>query len=117
MGAAGSEAAMEAADIPLMTDEIGKIFEARAIVARAYRTIKENLIVGVGVVHVAGITAALLQFDRALDRAPQAVRGARRDRFTGLDQRGPRYRCVVGHCAAGEESQGEGEAARAKATR
>ena len=28
--------------------------------ARAYRTIQENLIVGVGVVHVCGITAALL---------------------------------------------------------
>lgn len=60
MGAAGSEAAMEAADIALMTDDVSKIFEARAIAARAYRTIKENLIVGVGVVHVAGIAAALL---------------------------------------------------------
>ena len=60
MGAFGTEAAMEAADIALMTDDVGKIFEARAIAARAYRTIRENLIVGVGVVHVAGIAAALL---------------------------------------------------------
>ena len=45
-----------------MTDDVGKIVVARAIAARAYRTIKENLIVGVGVVHVAGITAALLHF-------------------------------------------------------
>ena len=33
---------------------------ARAIARRAYRTTKENLFVGVGVVHVAGIAAALL---------------------------------------------------------
>ena len=31
-----------------------------AIARRAYRTIKENLFVGVGVVHVLGITAALI---------------------------------------------------------
>lgn len=60
MGAAETEAALEAADIALMTDDVRKIVVARAIAARAYRTIKENLIVGVGVVHVAGITAALL---------------------------------------------------------
>ena len=33
---------------------------ARALARRAYRTIQENLFVGVGVVHVLGITAALL---------------------------------------------------------
>jgi len=60
MGAAGTQAAIEAADIALMTDDIGKILQAWAIAARAYRTIQENLLVGVGVVHVAGITAALL---------------------------------------------------------
>ena len=60
MGVAGTQAALEAADIALMTDDLGKIVMARAIAERAYRTIKENLIVGVGVVHVLGITAALL---------------------------------------------------------
>ena len=60
MGGGGSQAALEAADIALMTDDLSKIAAARAIARRAYRTIQENLFVGVGVVHVLGITAALL---------------------------------------------------------
>ena len=60
MGVAGTQAAIEAADVALMTDDIGRIADARAIARRAYRTIQQNLIVGVGVVHVLGITAALL---------------------------------------------------------
>lgn len=60
MGAGGTHAALEAADIALMTDDLGKIAVARAIARKAYRTIQENLFVGVGVVHVLGITAALL---------------------------------------------------------
>ncbi len=60
MGAGGTQAALEAADIALMTDDLAKIVLARAIARRAYRTIKENLFVGVGVVHLAGIAAALL---------------------------------------------------------
>lgn len=60
MGSGGTQAALEAADIALMTDDLMRIVSARAIARRAYRTIKENLIFGVGVVHVAGITAALL---------------------------------------------------------
>lgn len=60
MGAAGTEAAMEAADIVLMHDKLEKIAKARAISKRAFRTIKENIFVGVGVVHVIGITLVLL---------------------------------------------------------
>ncbi len=60
MGGGGTQAALEAADIALMTDDLSKIVAARAIARRAYRTIQENLFVGVGVVHVLGITAALL---------------------------------------------------------
>lgn len=60
MGGGGTQAALEAADIALMTDDLGRIAAARAIARRAYRTIQENLFVGVGVVHVLGITAALL---------------------------------------------------------
>jgi Cd2+/Zn2+-exporting ATPase len=60
MGARGTEAALEAADIALMTDDLTKIVLARTLARRASRTIKENIIVGVGVVHVLGITAALL---------------------------------------------------------
>ncbi len=61
MGAVGTEAAMEAADIVLMQDKLEKIARARAISKRAFRTIKENIIVGVGVVHVIGITLVLLR--------------------------------------------------------
>ena len=60
MGGGGTQSALEAADIVLMTDDLSKIVSARAIARRAYRTIQENLFVGVGVVHVLGITAALL---------------------------------------------------------
>lgn len=48
MGAAGTQAAIEAADIALMTDDISKIADARAIARRAYLTIQQNLFVGVG---------------------------------------------------------------------
>jgi len=60
MGGGGTQAALEAADVALMTDDLSKIVSARAIARKAYRTIQENLFVGVGVVHVLGITAALL---------------------------------------------------------
>ena len=61
MGAMGTQAAMEAADIVLMQDKLEKIARARVISKRAFRTIKENIIVGVGVVHVIGITLVLLR--------------------------------------------------------
>ena len=61
MGAAGTEAAMEASDIVLMQDKLEKIALARAISKRAFKTIKENIFVGVGVVHVIGITLVLLR--------------------------------------------------------
>lgn len=59
MGAVGTESAMEAADIVLVNDDLSKLAHARAISRRAYRTIKENIIVGVGVVHVVGIILVL----------------------------------------------------------
>lgn len=62
MGVGGTQAALEAADVALMTDDLNKIVVARIIAARAYRTIKENLFVGVGVVHVLGIIAALMRW-------------------------------------------------------
>lgn len=59
MGARGAQAAIEAADVALMTDDLRRIVTARLLARRAYRTIQENLIFGVGVVHILGITAAL----------------------------------------------------------
>lgn len=61
MGAMGTEAAMEAADIVLMEDKLEKIAQARAISKIAFRTIKENIIFGVGVVHITGIVLVLLR--------------------------------------------------------
>ena len=69
MGVAGTQAAIEAADVALMTDDIRKIAEARAIAAKAYRTIQENLFFGVGVVHVLGIVAALLRIIGPIEAA------------------------------------------------
>lgn len=60
MGVTGTEAAMEAADIVLMKDDLSRIARARAISRRAYRTIQENIFVGVGVVHITGITLVLM---------------------------------------------------------
>jgi len=60
MSGGGTQAALEAADVALMTDNLANIGAARAIARRAYRTVQENLFVGVGVVHVLGITAALM---------------------------------------------------------
>lgn len=50
MGGGGTQAALEAADIALMTDDLNKIVAARNIARRSYRTIQQNLCVGVGVV-------------------------------------------------------------------
>lgn len=61
MGGMGTQAAMEAADIVLMEDKLEKIARARSFAKRSFRTIKENIIVGVGVVHVTGITLVLLK--------------------------------------------------------
>jgi Cd2+/Zn2+-exporting ATPase len=60
MGVMGTESAIEAADVALMTDSLESIHAAFHIGRRAYRTIKENIFFGVGVVHVTGITLALL---------------------------------------------------------
>jgi len=61
MGTGGTEAAMEAADIVLMQDNLEMVARARTISKRAFRTIKENIIVGVGVVHITGIILVLLK--------------------------------------------------------
>ena len=60
MGVTGTAAAMEAADIVLMKDDLSRIARARAISRKAYRTIQENIFVGVGVVHIVGITLVLM---------------------------------------------------------
>jgi Cd2+/Zn2+-exporting ATPase len=61
MGAMGTEAAMEAADIVLMEDKLEKIARVRVISKMAFRTIRENIFYGVGVVHITGIILVLLK--------------------------------------------------------
>ena len=59
MGAMGNQAAMDAADVVLVSTDLSKIATVRALSKRAYRTIQENIFVGVGVVHIAGIALVL----------------------------------------------------------
>lgn len=61
MGIMGNQAAMDAADIVLIGDDLQKIPKARALSKRAYRTVKENIFIGVGFVHVVGIILVLTQ--------------------------------------------------------
>lgn len=52
MGAAGTDVAVEAADVALMTDELTRIPEAIELSRRTLRIIRQNLIVAVGTVAV-----------------------------------------------------------------
>ena len=69
MGIMGNQAAMDAADIVLIGDDLQKIPKARALSRLAYRTIKENILVGVGVVHVAGIILVLTKIIGPIEAA------------------------------------------------
>lgn len=57
MGAAGSAAAIEAADVALMADDLSKLPEAIALGQRAFGTIRQNLFLGI-IFNVIGITLA-----------------------------------------------------------
>jgi len=57
MGAAGTDAAIEAADVALMTDDLRRIPEAVALGRQAFATIRRNLIIAI-VFNVAGIALA-----------------------------------------------------------
>ena len=69
MGLIGTEAAMEAADVVLVDDNLMKIPKAKAISQRAFRTIKENIFFGVGVVHVVGIILVLMKIIGPIEAA------------------------------------------------
>ncbi|MDR1413288.1 MAG: HAD-IC family P-type ATPase [Actinomycetes bacterium] len=49
MGGVGTDAAVEAADIVLMTDEVGKIAEARRIAVKTQRIVWQNIALALGV--------------------------------------------------------------------
>jgi Cd2+/Zn2+-exporting ATPase len=58
MGAAGSDVAIETADIALMTDDLGKIAEAVAISRATLRNLRQNLVIAL--VTVSGLLAGVL---------------------------------------------------------
>ncbi|MDP3245207.1 MAG: cation-translocating P-type ATPase [bacterium] len=60
MGAMGMEPAIEASDIALMSNDLSKIVFTRALSSRALRTIKQNIILGLGFTHGLGMILALL---------------------------------------------------------
>jgi Cd2+/Zn2+-exporting ATPase len=69
MGIMGNQAAMDAADIVLIGDDLQKIPKARTLSKRAYRTIKENIFLGVGLVHIAGIVLVLTRIIGPIEAA------------------------------------------------
>ena len=70
MGGGGTQAALEAADIVLMTDDWLKSSVLVPLPDALTARIQENLFVGVGVVHVLGITAALIGLDWSYRSSP-----------------------------------------------
>jgi len=61
MAAAGSDAAIEAADVALMTDDLIKLSEAVLLGRKTFRTIKQNLAVGI-LFNVIGVSLAATGF-------------------------------------------------------
>ncbi len=59
MGGLGSDAAIEAADIVIMTDEPGKIAKAVAISRRTLKIVKQNIVFAIGVKLLILVLAAL----------------------------------------------------------
>jgi len=61
MAAAGSDAAIEAADVALLTDDLTKLSEAVLLGRKTFRTIKQNLAVGI-LFNVIGVSLAATGF-------------------------------------------------------
>ncbi len=59
MGALGSDAAIEAADVVIMTDELSKVAEAKHIARKTIRIVKENIVFSIGVKAAILVLAAL----------------------------------------------------------
>lgn len=62
MGAMGMEPAIEASDIALMSNDLSKVVFTRELSKKALRTIKQNIILGLGFTHGLGMLLALLHF-------------------------------------------------------
>ena len=59
MGALGSDAAIEAADVVLITDEIKKLVSVRSIAQRTMRIVRENIIFALAVKAAVLVSSAL----------------------------------------------------------
>ncbi len=59
MGAMGSDAAIEAADVVIMTDDLDKLYEAKAISRRTLMIVRENIVLALSVKLVVLLLAAL----------------------------------------------------------
>lgn len=59
MGALGSDAAIEAADVVLITDEIRKLVDVRAIAQRTMRIVRENIVFALAVKAAVLVSSAL----------------------------------------------------------
>ncbi|EKE06847.1 MAG: hypothetical protein ACD_18C00257G0001 [uncultured bacterium] len=60
MGAMGMEPAIEASDITLMSNDLEKVISVYELSRRVIRTIKQNIILGLGFTHGLGMILALL---------------------------------------------------------
>lgn len=60
MGAMGMEPAIEASDIALMSNDLNKVVFTHELSQRTLRTIKQNIILGLGFTHGLGMVLALL---------------------------------------------------------
>ncbi|MCR5311776.1 MAG: heavy metal translocating P-type ATPase [Lachnospiraceae bacterium] len=58
MGAMGSDAAIEAADVVIMTDELSKIGDAKRIARKTLRIVKENIVFALGIKALVLVLAA-----------------------------------------------------------
>ncbi len=58
MGAMGSDAAIEAADVVIMNDDLSKIPEAKGIAKKTLRIVKENIVFALGIKLLVLILAA-----------------------------------------------------------
>ena len=59
MGGLGSDAAIEAADVVLMTDEPGKLVEAVDVAKATKKTVTQNIVIALGIKGVFLILGAL----------------------------------------------------------
>lgn len=59
MGAMGMKPAIEASDITLMSNDLEKLVSTHELSRRVIRTIKQNIVLGLGFTHGLGIILAL----------------------------------------------------------